>query len=48
MNWNWDLFENQDVDDAIDEEERAHGDMLAVPATCESILSPPARQELMM
>ena len=35
-----DLFENQNVNDAIEQEESTHGDMLRVQK--ESVLSPPS------
>ena len=39
MKLNFDLFEDQDVNDAIDEEESTHGDVL--PVQKESVLRPP-------
>lgn len=39
MKLNLDLFEDQDVNDAIDEEESTHGDVL--PVQKESVLRPP-------
>jgi len=42
--WNCNLFEDQDVNNGIDEEESTHGDVLAVQE--ESILSPKTSEKL--